>query len=648
MITRLRLRNWKSHQDSSFAFSRGVNAILGIMGSGKSSVMDAIAFGLFGTFPAVQGRKLALDDVIMQLPSRKEAASVELEFLAGGRTYQVLREISRGKGSTAELREEGVLKEVSARGVTREVERILGMDYDLFSKAVYAEQNGLDYFLKIPTGQRRAHIDRMLRLDRFELARTEAVALEGKVRAGREERARILGQLEQENLPERAAAAAAEVQSLQEAIALAEEGRQAAAIQRQALQEQIGSAEEADLLLQKTLRLLEGLRGGMDEITLREGRNRKIVRGKDLAQLEAELKGLEKGLGEKRLQLDAVTRRVQDAKTRRTLAEEAKGRVAGVKGQCPLCGNPVSPDRKALLIRERDGQISSLQEEVALGLQEAARIQGEIAALEQRIADGRLERERVLHAYREIKEMEEKVQELLRVKGEHEARVSLLQEQLAGTELRTLRHQREDAVARERSLETELRGQRQRLADKEALLADCLRRLEMLERSRAELQREERIADALDKFGKALRSTQEQLRTTFLGNVNLLMASLWRELYPYGDFASARLGVEEGDYVLQLQRGEWQDAETVSGGERSLACLSLRIAFSLAFLPQLKWLILDEQAISALAQVMRERLPQFAEQVFVITHDSALSAGLPQVHRLERDKGRGEATAVVQ
>ena len=43
MISKVRLRNWKSHIESEFEFSSGVNAIIGIMGSGKTSILQAIS-----------------------------------------------------------------------------------------------------------------------------------------------------------------------------------------------------------------------------------------------------------------------------------------------------------------------------------------------------------------------------------------------------------------------------------------------------------------------------------------------------------------------------------------------------------------------------------------------------------------------------
>ena len=69
------------------------------------------------------------------------------------------------------------------------------------------------------------------------------------------------------------------------------------------------------------------------------------------------------------------------------------------------------------------------------------------------------------------------------------------------------------------------------------------------------------------------------------------MSRVWSELYPYNDFTGVRLAIDK-DYVLQLEEaGGWISVDGIaSGGERSMASLALRIAFSLSFIPNLRWL----------------------------------------------------------
>ena len=190
MITKVRLKNWRSHEDSEMDFSSGTNALIGIMGSGKSSVMDAMCFAFFGTFPTLQSKKLKLEDILMKKPVEKDKGEVEISFELNNSLYSVRRVIEKGKGTSyCELKENGkIIDSPSSQRVTESVEKILKVNYDLFSKAIYAEQNALDYFLTIPKGQRMKRIDELLMIDKFEKARGSAVSLSNRLSDRKEDR----------------------------------------------------------------------------------------------------------------------------------------------------------------------------------------------------------------------------------------------------------------------------------------------------------------------------------------------------------------------------------------------------------------------------------------------------------------------------
>jgi len=91
-----------------------------------------------------------------------------------------------------------------------------------------------------------------------------------------------------------------------------------------------------------------------------------------------------------------------------------------------------------------------------------------------------------------------------------------------------------------------------------------------------------------------------------------------------------------------------------SGGERSTASLTLRIALSLVLTQNLSWLVLDEpthnldkQAIKELATTLREHLPEIVDQIFIITHEPELEkAASSYLYILERNKEKDEPTKV--
>ncbi|MEM7824955.1 MAG: AAA family ATPase [Candidatus Aenigmatarchaeota archaeon] len=183
MITRVRLKNWKSHLNSELNFSTGTNALLGHMGSGKTTILDSICFAFFGIFPNLQSKKLKLDDILMKKPIEKDRAEVEVSFQIYGSSYTVRRVIEKKKGTTySEIREgDKLLEAPNAQRVTETVEKILKVNYELFSKVIYSEQNSLDYFLILPRGQRMKKIDELLMIDKFEKARANTVTLSNKI-----------------------------------------------------------------------------------------------------------------------------------------------------------------------------------------------------------------------------------------------------------------------------------------------------------------------------------------------------------------------------------------------------------------------------------------------------------------------------------
>ena len=135
------------------------------------------------------------------------------------------------------------------------------------------------------------------------------------------------------------------------------------------------------------------------------------------------------------------------------------------------------------------------------------------------------------------------------------------------------------------------------------------------------------------------------------------MQSVWEDLYPYKDIYGVRLGIEEGDYILQLQdRTGWIPADgVVSGGERTIACLALRIAFALVLAPQLRWIVLDEpthnldgRAVEDLGNVLRDKVTNLVDQVFLITHDPSLETAVSgYLYKIERDKEKDGPSNVV-
>jgi len=133
MIKRVMVENWKTHKKSEFEFSSGTNVLIGPMGAGKTAVMDAVCFALFGTFPALNTRRINLEEVIMSKPSAMEQATVKVEFDYNNENYAVERTVLKKGTNSAKLYKAGkLISGPKMTDVTKTVESLLAMDYNLF------------------------------------------------------------------------------------------------------------------------------------------------------------------------------------------------------------------------------------------------------------------------------------------------------------------------------------------------------------------------------------------------------------------------------------------------------------------------------------------------------------------------------------
>lgn len=186
MITRVELENWRSHAHSCFELGKGTNLFMGVMGSGKSSLVEAICFGLFGTFPALSRRRVKLEEISFGWPNPAGECCVRVFFEKDGSAYEAERRVSQ-KTTRAYLKKDSRLVQSQSERVTEEIARVLSIDYDLFSRAIYGEQNSIDHLLTLGPRERKKQVDELLGISRFESARENCVRVQGRLKERRDD-----------------------------------------------------------------------------------------------------------------------------------------------------------------------------------------------------------------------------------------------------------------------------------------------------------------------------------------------------------------------------------------------------------------------------------------------------------------------------
>lgn len=218
---RLELEGFSAYRDETVVDFEGVDlfALSGATGAGKSAILDAIAFALYGVVHRL-GNKGTVEPVISQ---GLMEARVRLDFAVGDECWTAARVVRRRKArgaSTAEARLEGPGPTVAgnAEEVTAAVTELLGLGYEHFSRCVVLPQGEFARFLHDKAADRQELLISLLELDLY----GRVAALAGR-RASEEKvaAARLEGRLAElaGATPDAVAAAGDRVQALTALVA---------------------------------------------------------------------------------------------------------------------------------------------------------------------------------------------------------------------------------------------------------------------------------------------------------------------------------------------------------------------------------------------------------------------------------------------
>jgi exonuclease SbcC len=153
--------------------------IAGANGAGKSSILDAITWVLFG-----QARKR--DESLINTQS--EVAEVSLVFEYEGNLYRVARANPRGKTGLLEFhiaqttpQDWKPLTERTTRETQARIEETLRLDYDTFVNAAFFLQGRADQFTQQRPGDRKRILASILGLETWETFRQQTVQRRKKI-----------------------------------------------------------------------------------------------------------------------------------------------------------------------------------------------------------------------------------------------------------------------------------------------------------------------------------------------------------------------------------------------------------------------------------------------------------------------------------
>jgi len=158
MITKLKLKNFRQHKDTTIEFVQGVNTIVGSNNSGKSSIPEAIEFALFGSRALRDNAKGFVRD------GQSDGSAVIKVTLGKD-------ELTVGRNTrNAEVRLNGELEARYKENVSGYISTATGVSQIGFRLGHYIRQKELSYFSSLRPGKRYEVIEKMLKINAVDIA----------------------------------------------------------------------------------------------------------------------------------------------------------------------------------------------------------------------------------------------------------------------------------------------------------------------------------------------------------------------------------------------------------------------------------------------------------------------------------------------
>ncbi len=505
-LNKLVMRNFKKFRRAEVEFQDGLTGIMGSNGAGKSTIVEAIAWALYGN------RASSIKRDFIRNSHAGEADPVEVKLaLSLGKQELIIYRAMKGKSMTPEafLLLDGQRIAAGTKEVDQRLEEILKISYQDFMKTFYARQKDLDNLLKEGGVGKREYLLKLLGLD--DIRESAIVEIKSDRASLEEQKSRLAGALSEiGDVEARLKIASQDIFSARKGLeeaeksdSLLQEAREKRFLE---LEVQAEKMRSHGLLAERAMRLQAQDHDLRAAISRDEGRLKEIESSKTLlANLGPELE-----------RLAVVLARLEFLEPKRMVHEEISLKMAAA-------GAGLEGERKALEGNERRftqlGKDSTLLDELRLREKEHKEVQVLLQSLEElrdRYAEMQARRKeeavRLEGARSNLANVERTIRGLQAATARYEEILPAREEE------KTLKAEQSDLLQqRERRKEMDLLLSQKKAQEDRVVKLNCdakevqgaLKSLGNLEDREAELRRQDRD---LDRLGAELNNVLADLR----------------------------------------------------------------------------------------------------------------------------------------
>lgn len=166
-LLRIAIKNFRVIRQTELVLPDQVLGIIGPNGAGKSSIVEAVAWALYGNRVA----RTSKEEIKSTYSSPDADCEVDLEFELGGEQYRINRKLIGRRGRTeVTLYRGSSCESVGTAETDRYIASLLGLEWRGFLTSFLARQQELNALADLAPGQRREHLAAMLGIGKLDSA----------------------------------------------------------------------------------------------------------------------------------------------------------------------------------------------------------------------------------------------------------------------------------------------------------------------------------------------------------------------------------------------------------------------------------------------------------------------------------------------
>lgn len=682
----VQLENIRSHVKSTVPFTHGFNCLVGGLGCGKSSVLYAVDFALFGESIGRSFEYL--------LREGADSGRVTVQFMQNGSTYKLTRGLKRkGKSIIQNFEElklyedETLVASMKTDAIAEQFKAITGLDKDLYREIVWFRQEHLKELLDAAPRDRQRRLDELFGLSDYETAWSNIAQyqrdyetekrvyekdpdvnglekLSNEYNRASEEYALL--EMDLDNSTQKLSVAKKALDEADSKLKKLEEKRQVIEeLKRKEARLHADDVNMANTLASLTQRI-EGKKTILDNLDQRQSSidaQAKVCLDKleqaglpinqPVESLHSSLAAFDDKISSLRADQEATARNLQADKERVvSLSQESK---------CPLCVQPLDGEYKSNLLSriqqensEREKAISQLRIEID-SLQKAKALASEAYSnLQTCMTRAEELKNRLSEEENNLNNLSSEFEEKQKLEADLRLQLELVQFEIGKfdlSELDAARAQREQAFQQYYMLESDLRTKENRKKDLFKRLDETKERINLAQEKLERMEKIRRTVEVLSSIRDAYRSIQPKLRSEFVKVLRNFVQQVLDSLVG-GETPMLNVVIDETytPYV-KSETGIDREVSNLSGGERTLLAFAYRLGLGQLIMQSrtghgLSMLVLDEPTENlgsedGSIERLAEAISRFKaiEQIIAVTHSEAFAAKGEHVVTLEKEGG---------